>query len=570
MLSQSLNANGPRGPNFAQILKMNVAPRLGFRQFSLAPRFSFPSNSSSLKSKEEEVVSKPDKFGQNPFSQPELISDEFLEKCRDGTIHAVSALYQLSQVQQFVLEFKETTTPDSNPGLLFAFCAVINGIKYKTGLGKKKKDAKASAAKLALDELLQTLVPKSVIKETTEGSPLLPINSNDVSCPKSISGKFGHGINTSPFSRITECVQRLFNSLLDKYPEFYSCGSTVAAFIIESPTVCEVVALGTETCNTSENVTGNGRIVHDSHAVVTARRSLLRYFYRQLLLFYSRNSSVVEKSIFQPDNTTKLLCLKPNITVHLYLNQLPKGTSQFHLQMRLNPHSAATYELNNQLGLHVNVEGNLFSVFSCQFNQVDTKLMSISGIDKLTQWEVLGFQGALLSHFIEPVYISNIIIGGVDCNDVGGMEIALKQRVDGITSKLPLYYCVYRPHISIVPAVFPHRVKPAQKFIGLNWIQGDLSLEVVDGKIGKSVESSPFKTGAGMASRLCKAAMWSRFKLVAKEANRKDLLNCVTYKEGKVMAKPYQEAKNIFRTYLHQHGFGTWITKSPLIEQFSI
>ncbi|XP_028657860.2 adenosine deaminase domain-containing protein 1 isoform X2 [Erpetoichthys calabaricus] len=514
MLSQSLNANGPRGPNFAQILKMNVAPRLGFRQFSLAPRFSFPSNSSSLKSKEEEVVSKPDKFGQNPFSQPELISDEFLEKCRDGTIHAVSALYQLSQVQQFVLEFKETTTP--------------------------------------------------------EGSPLLPINSNDVSCPKSISGKFGHGINTSPFSRITECVQRLFNSLLDKYPEFYSCGSTVAAFIIESPTVCEVVALGTETCNTSENVTGNGRIVHDSHAVVTARRSLLRYFYRQLLLFYSRNSSVVEKSIFQPDNTTKLLCLKPNITVHLYLNQLPKGTSQFHLQMRLNPHSAATYELNNQLGLHVNVEGNLFSVFSCQFNQVDTKLMSISGIDKLTQWEVLGFQGALLSHFIEPVYISNIIIGGVDCNDVGGMEIALKQRVDGITSKLPLYYCVYRPHISIVPAVFPHRVKPAQKFIGLNWIQGDLSLEVVDGKIGKSVESSPFKTGAGMASRLCKAAMWSRFKLVAKEANRKDLLNCVTYKEGKVMAKPYQEAKNIFRTYLHQHGFGTWITKSPLIEQFSI
>lgn len=38
----------------------------------------------------------------------------------------------------------------------------------------------------------------------------------------------------------------------------------------------EVVALGTGNYNTKENFSSSGRIVHDSHAVVTARRSLMR------------------------------------------------------------------------------------------------------------------------------------------------------------------------------------------------------------------------------------------------------------------------------------------------------
>lgn len=36
----------------------------------------------------------------------------------------------------------------------FAFCAVVDGVCYKTGLGKNKKESRLNAAKLALDELL--------------------------------------------------------------------------------------------------------------------------------------------------------------------------------------------------------------------------------------------------------------------------------------------------------------------------------------------------------------------------------------------------------------------------------
>lgn len=46
---------------------------------------------------------------------------------------------------------------------------------------------------------------------------------------------------------------------------------------------------------------------------------------------------------------------------------------------------------------------------------------------------------------------------------------------------------------------------------------------------------SPFKSGPALASRLCKAAMLSRFHMVAKEAQREDLLASVSYREAKVL-----------------------------------
>lgn len=54
------------------------------------------------------------------------------------------------------------------PGSHFAFCVVINGIAYKTGIGLNKKEARLNAAKLALDDFLPTLESqKSVFPEAT-------------------------------------------------------------------------------------------------------------------------------------------------------------------------------------------------------------------------------------------------------------------------------------------------------------------------------------------------------------------------------------------------------------------
>ena len=43
--------------------------------------------------------------------------------------------------------------------------------------------------------------------------------------------------------------------------------------------------------------------------------------------------------------------------------------------------------------------------------------------DKIARWNVLGVQGALASHIFEPIYLDEIIMGGV----VPGMEDAIME-----------------------------------------------------------------------------------------------------------------------------------------------
>uniref|UniRef100_A0A3Q1FWL1 Adenosine deaminase domain containing 1 (testis-specific) n=1 Tax=Acanthochromis polyacanthus TaxID=80966 RepID=A0A3Q1FWL1_9TELE len=523
MFSDGRSFRGSRGACFAVVMK-NLPPMrlifVGVKSLT-CPFFACPYFTNK-----------------GPACRSKIPPDILIAKYRNGETNAVSLLHQLAHVLQFQLEFKETVTTGNVPCLYFAFCVVIDGVEYKTGMGIRKKEARLRAAELALDELLPTLESlKSALPEVS--------------------------IYTSA---VKVCCQVRWP--VAKYAVFTSI-HTLA--FLPPANGFEVVALGTGNFNTKESVSSNGRIVHDSHAVVTARRSLMRFLYRHLLMFFSKNASMTEKSIFQQNSSSSsLLSLKNDISLHLYVNQLPKGAAQIPPQLRFNPLSISALQVNNEIGLHLSVEGKVRTAAVPCTTDAELHIGLMSTTDKITQWQVLGYQGALLSHFIEPVYVQSILIGDSDCREIRGMEISVSQRVEGITSQLPMFYCMMRPHISLVPSVATNSPGSSQLTYSVNWSEGDSSLEVVDGLEGKTIDESPFKSGTALASRLCKAAMLHRFNLVAKEAQRQDLLATSSYREAKRMAKPYQEAKNVLRAYLLQQGFGSWLDKVWVRDNFSM
>ncbi|XP_064861149.1 double-stranded RNA-specific editase B2-like [Oncorhynchus nerka] len=507
-----------------------------------------------------------------------------------GELRPVALLNELMPGLRYVCL---TERKKGRPIRSFVMAVRVDGRVFE-GCGRSKRLAKAEAAASALQDLFNiSLGPERSI-------------SNTASWAKS--------------AQLPQCfAEYIFHLVREKHSELADCCCTpsqshrrhkVLAGIVMTRGFdlrrAQVVSLGTGTkCISGECVSDQGWAVNDCHAEVTTRRAFLRFLYAQLELFLCNRPGSLEQSIFVRDKES-VYRLRDGILFHMYVSSSPCGDARLNCPYEITATHQSGYRFVRKLRCHLRMkmeggEGTL-PVSILRANQKwDRRLpreapITMSCTDKIARWNILGLQGSLLSHLVEPVYLHSLTVGSL-CH-TGHLGRTMARRM-GHIAPLP---SSYRRNRLLLGCLSSSEGRPPGKSpsFSVNWSAGDGELEVVDVSTGRKDSGTP--------SRLCKRSFFTRWErlhhqlsspggvLDAEEAHflmsdstttlsarsvegrvsprsdatcQKKMEEAMkTYCGAKMAAGAYQRARQKFVVSLQEAGLGIWNRKPPEQEHF--